>query len=161
MRNFYFLFFGIFSFLTQTALAQVTINTTDGTKSNFSYRIESSYGVRTTADASPNFRVENEAILKLKAGSFVTNQFGDDDKQTSAVFVATPTGGNVSLQGIAAKNLLLIDDGTYFRSTLKSVDSPDPSLPMQASASSLGVHSSSITVERGDTTFSQSFSSNF
>lgn len=140
---------------------QSSTNTNEGSRSTFSYRIESTYGVRTTADASPNFRTENEAILKLKSGSFVTNKFGNDDGSASAVFMATPTGGSVDLQGIAAKNLLLIDDGTYFRSILKSVDNPDPNLPTQASASALGVHSSSITVEKGDTSFSQSFTSSF
>lgn len=153
----------LLGFFSAPGLAQLQSSTTSnaGTRSTFSYTVQSSYGVRTSADASANFKVENEGILKLKSGSFVTNKFGDDSDRASAVFTATPTGANVDLQGIAAKNLLLLDDGTYFRSSLKSVDNPDPNLPMQASASALGVHQSSITIEKGDTTFTQTFTSSF
>lgn len=149
--------------LTQEALAQAitNTNTNSSTKSTFSYVIQSTYGVTTSANASPNFKTENEAILKLKSGSFVTNKFGSEAELASAVFTATPNGANVDLNGITAKNLLLIDDGTYFRSSLKSVDNPDPNLPMQASASALATHTSSITVERGETTLTQSFSTSF
>jgi hypothetical protein len=136
-------------------------NTNATSRSTFSYSVQSSYGVVTNASASPNFKSENEAILKLKSGSFVTNKFGTDEEKASAVFTATPTGANVSLDGITAKNLLLIDDGTYFRSSLVSVDNPDPNLPMQATASALATHSSSITVERSESNITQSFSTTF
>lgn len=143
------------------AQAITNTNTNSSTKSTFSYVVQSTYGVTTSANASPNFKTENEAILKLKSGSFVTNKFGSEAEQASAVFTATPSGANVDLNGITAKNLLLIDDGTYFRSSLKSVDNPDPNLPMQASASALATHTSSITVERGESTLTQSFSTSF
>jgi hypothetical protein len=141
---------------------QVTnTNTNSSTKSTFSYVIQSTYGVTTSANSSPNFKTENEAILKLKAGSFVTNKFGNEAEQATAVFTATPTGANVDLNGISAKNLLLIDDGTYFRSSLKSVDNPDPNYAMQASSSALAIHTSSITIERGESSLTQSFSTSF
>jgi hypothetical protein len=143
------------------AQSQTTTNTNAGSKNTFSYTVQSTYGVTTSANASANFKVENEAILKLKAGSFVTNKFGNDQDQANAVFTATPTGGNVDLQGISAKNLLLIDDGTYFHSTMKSVDNPDPTQSMQASATAQAVHTSTIQVESGQSTFSQSFSTSF
>jgi hypothetical protein len=136
-------------------------NTNSTSKSTFSYSVQSTYGVTTTASASPNFKSENEAILKLKSGSFVTNKFGTEEEKASAVFTATPTGANVSLDGITAKNLLLLDDGTYFRSTLVSVDNPDPTLPMTASASALAIHSSTLTVERSESNLVQSFSTTF
>ena len=140
---------------------QTSTTTNGGTKNTFSYSVQSTYGVTTSANASANFKVENEAILKLKAGSFVTNKFGSDQDNASAVFTATPTGANVDLQGVSAKNLLLIDDGTFFRSTMKSVDNPDPTLSMQASSSAQAVHTSTIQVESGQSTFSQSFSTSF
>lgn len=140
---------------------QSQTNTTTGTKNTFSYSVQSTYGVKTSADASANFKVENEAILKLKAGSFVTNKFGNEQDRASAVFTATPTGANVDFEGISAKNLLLVDDGTYFHSTMSSVENPNPSLSTQASASALAVHTSTINVESGSSTFSQSFSSSF
>lgn len=143
------------------AQMQTSTSTNGGTRSIFSYTVQSTYGVSTSANASSNFKVDNEAILKLKSGSFVANKFGSDEDKASAVFVATPTGANVNLEGVSAKNLLLIDDGTYFRSTMKSVDNPDPTLPMQATASAQAIHNSTIIVENSQTTFSQIFSSSF
>jgi len=143
------------------AQQQTNTSTNSGTRNTFSYTVQSTYGVKTSADASSNFKVENEAILKLKAGSFVTNKFGNDQDQAGAVFTATPTGANVDFNGISAKNLLLIDDGTYFRSSLTSVENPDPTLSNQASSSAVAVHTSSINVESGSSTFTQSFSTSF
>lgn len=150
-----------FSVLPIKAQQQTSTSTNGGTRSTFSYSVQSTYGVTTSANASSNFKVDNEAILKLKSGSFVTNKFGNDSDKASAVFTATPTGANVDFDGIAAKNLLLIDDGTYFRSTLQSVDKPDPTLSTQASASALATHTSTIMVERGESTFTQTLSTTF
>lgn len=151
------------------AHCQQVTNTTinSATKNTFSFVIQSSYGVTTSANASKNYIVDNEAILKLKAGSFVTNKFGDESENASVVWTATPTGPNVGsavdINGITSKNLLLIDDGTYFRSSLKSVDpdKQDPNLSMQATASALATHTSSIMIERGESTLIQSFSNSF
>jgi len=147
--------------MSSLAQMQSSTSTNGGSKNTFSYTVQSTYGVSTSANASANFKVDNEAILKLKSGSFVANKFGTDQDKATAVFVATPTGANVDLEGVSAKNLLLIDDGTYFRSTMKSVDNPDPTLSMQASASAQAVHNSSIVVENSQTTFSQIFTSSF
>ena len=149
--------------LAAPCIAQVQSSTSSntGSKNTFSFSVQSTYGVSTSANASANFRVENEAILKLKAGSFVTNKFGNDADKASAVFTATPTGANVDLDGIASKNLLLIDDGTFFHSTLRTVDNPDPNLPMQASSSALATHTSSIIIEKGETSFTQTLSNSF
>jgi hypothetical protein len=147
--------------LPASSQMQTSTITNGGTRSTFSYSIQSTYGVTTSANASANFKVDNEAILKLKSGSFVANKFGTDEDKASAVFVATPTGANVDLNGVSAKNLLLLDDGTYFRSTMKSVDNPDPTLPTQASASAQAVHSSTIVVENAQTSFSQTLTSSF
>lgn len=153
----------LLSFLSAPTLAQVQsqVNASNGTKNTFSYVIQSTYGVTTQANASPNFVVENEAILKLKQGSFVTNKFGNDDGTANAVFTATPTGGSVDLSGITGKNLLLIDDGTSFRSYMRSVDNPNPDFSVNASASALATHTSSLTVEKGESSFSQTFTNSF
>lgn len=143
--------------------AQGQISTTAGSKNTFSYTIQSTYGVTTTVNSSPNFIVDNEATLLLKQGSFVTNKFGDDSGKANAVFTATPTGGSVNLEGITGKNLLLIDDGTMFRSSIRSVDPKDfnPNYGTNASASALGTHTSTLLVEKGESTFSQSFITSF
>lgn len=145
------------------AQAQGQTSSTGGTKNTFSYTIQSTYGVTTSANASPNFIVDNEAVLLLKQGSFVTNKFGDDSGKANAVFTATPTGSTVNLEGITGKNLLLIDDGTMFRSSLRSVDPKDfnPAYGTTASASALATHTSTLLIEKGESTFSQSFTTSF
>jgi len=143
--------------------AQGQTSTSSGSKNTFSYTIQSTYGVTTTANSNPNFIVDNEAVLLLKQGSFVTNKFGDDSGKANAVFTATPTGSSVNLEGITGKNLLLIDDGTMFRSSIRSVDPKDfnPNYGGNASASALATHTSTLLVEKGESTFSQSFTTSF
>ena len=145
------------------AQAQGQTSGTTGSKSTFSYSVQSTYGVTTSANSNPNFIVDNEAVLLLKQGSFVTNKFGDDSGNAKAVFIATPTGGGVDLQGITGKNLLLIEDGTMFRSSIRSVASEDfnPEYGGVASGSALATHTSTVLVERSETTFSQSFATSF
>ena len=145
------------------AQSQGQTSATAGSKNTFSYVIQSTYGVTTSANAGPNFIVDNEAVLLLKQGSYVTNKFGDDSGNAKAVFVATPNDSSVDLQGISGKNLLLIDDGTMFRSSIRSVDPKDfnPEYGSTASASAMGTHTSTLTVEKGESTFSQSFTTSF
>ena len=145
------------------AQAQGQTSGTTGSKSTFSYSVQSTYGVTTSANSNPNFIVDNEAVLLLKQGSFVTNKFGDDSGNAKAVFIATPTGGGVDLQGVTGKNLLLIEDGTMFRSSIRSVESEDfnPEYGGVASGSALATHTSTVLVERAETTFSQSFATSF
>lgn len=145
------------------AQAQGQTSATTGSKNTFTYTIQSTYGVTTSASSNPNFIIDNEATLLLKQGSFVTNRFGDDSGNAKAVFVATPTGGGVDLQGISGKNLLLIDDGTMFRSSIRSVDPEDynPEYGGAASGSALATHTSTVLIEKGESTFSQSFAASF
>ena len=145
------------------AQSQGQISRNEGSKNKFSYTIQSTYGVVTSANSNPNFIVNNEAVLVLKQGSYVTNKFGDDSGNASAVFTATPTGSTVDLNGISGKNLLLIDDGTMFRSTLRSVDAKDfnPLYGTSATGSATAVHTSTLTVDKEQSTFSQSFTNTF
>lgn len=132
-----------------------------GNQSTFSYKIQSTYGTTTSAQVSGNMTAETEAILKLKSGSKVTNKFGDDSGNASAVFTASPNGGNVDLKGITGENLLLIDDGTMFRSALKTGDNPDPSVTSSGNASAYATHSSSLTVEKGNSGYENYFQQTF
>ena len=135
----------------------------EGSKNKFSYTIQSTYGVVTSATGGPNFIVDNQAVLNLKQGSYVTNKFGDDSGNANAVFNATPSGSSVDLQGISGKNLLLIDDGTMFKSSIRSVEPKDfnPNYGTSASGSATAVHTSTLTVEKEQSTFSQSFTTTF
>ena len=110
---------------------------------------------------SYNMTAETEAVLKLKSGSRVTNKFGDDSGNASAVFTATPSGGNVDLKGITGENILLIDDGTTFRSALKTGDNPDPTVTSSGNASAYATHTSSVTVEKGNSGYENYFQQTF
>lgn len=130
-------------------------------QNTFSYRIQTTYGATTSAQVSGNLKAETEAVLKLKSGSKVTNKVGDDNGNASAVFVATPNGGNVELKGITGENIFLIDDGTMFRANLSTVDNPDPSVSSVGTASATATHSTSVIVEKGTTTFENYFEQTF
>jgi len=143
-------------------LAQATqINQSSGSKNYFSYQVQSTFGTTTSVNANANVSAQAEAQLNLKPNSFVTNKFGDDSGNASAVFTATPSGANVNLSGVSAHNMLIIDKGTYFKSSSKTIDNPNPNLPSIGSASALGNHTSTITVENGSTSFSNTLQQSF
>lgn len=148
------------------AYAQVTpgvqnTKKSDGNQNNFSYRIQTTYGTSTSAQVSGNMTADVEAILKLKAGTKITNKMGDDNGNASAVFIATPNGGNVDLRGITGENMFLIDDGTVFRSSLKTIDNLNPNITSTGSASATATHSTSVIVEKGSTTFENYYQQTF
>ena len=154
------------SILSPVAVAQETPGLRESRKSGssqntFSYRIQTTYGATTSAQVSGNLRAETEAVLKLKAGSKVTNKVGDENGNASAVFVATPNGGNVELKGITGENIFLIDDGTVFRAVLSTIDNPDPNVTSVGNASATATHATSVIVEKGSTTFENYFEQTF
>lgn len=148
------------SFAQQAPGMRETRNSSSS-QNTFSYRIQTTYGATTSAQVSGNLKADTEAILKLKAGSKVTNKMGDDSGNASAVFVATPNGGNVELKGITGENIFLLDDGTMFRAKLTTIDNPDPSVSSIGTASATATHSTSVIVEKGSTTFENYFEQTF
>ena len=134
-------------------------STNSGTNRVFQYSIQSTYGTQTSADATPNLRVEAEAVLNLKEDSFLTNTAGDVGGNTSAVFTTTPTGSNVVLNGITANNQFLLDTGTSFRTALTSTE-PDGN-PSVGSASATATHTMTITVSDGTSSFLNTLRENF
>jgi len=134
-------------------------NTSYGTNRNFSYSVQSTYGVNTTANASPNLRVETEAILNLKEDSQLTNKAGAIGGGTGAVFQNTPNGSNVSLTGITADNKFLLDSGTSFRAAITTTE-PDGQ-PSVGNASATASHSLTVTVTDGETSFFNTLRQNF
>ena len=142
----------------QLAGIQRSINTIN--KNTFSYSIQSTIGTRTSANVSGNILADTEAILNLQRGGKITNKIGDANGNASAVFTTNPTGAGVDLKGITGENVFLIDDGTSFKSSLTS----DPSLGSGSSigeASSLAVQSTTVTVEKGNSSFISSFQQAF
>lgn len=157
MHNFFFRLFSFLVFcifadlpvLSQATPGMRDISKGSSTQNIFSYRIQTTYGTNTSAQVTGNMTADTEAVLKLKSGTKLTNKAGDSSGNSSAVFVATPTGANVNLSGITGENLFLIDDGTYFRSALKTVDSPtNPALTSSGTASATAIHAMTITIEK-------------
>ncbi|MCP9810034.1 hypothetical protein KBY58_11370 [Cyanobium sp. HWJ4-Hawea] len=130
-------------------------------QNTFSYRIQTTYGTSTSAQVSGNMKAETEAVLRLKSGTKVTNKIGDNNGNASAVFVATPTGGNVALTGITGENMFFVDDGTFFRSALTSGDSQGSSGISTGSASATATHTTTVTVEKGSTEYQNYFQQTF
>ena len=157
--------FGLILFLFTLPLvdckAQVLekINTNQGTNKNFSYSIQSTYGVSTNSNATPNLRVDTEAVLKLQKGSYITNKSGAIGGETGAVFSATPSGANFSLTGVNADNKFLIDDGTKFRAALVTTDLDGK--PSIGNASATATHTLTVSVVNGESSFSNYIRSNF
>ncbi len=158
-------FFALFCF-SYSAFAQQTpgsrnTNQNIGNRNVFSYSIQSTYGTSTSSQVTGNMRAETEALLKLKSGSKVVNKVGDDSGNTSAVFIATPNGGNVNLRGITGENLFLIDDGTFFRSRVYTQDTLIPGVNSTGSASATATHATNVVVEKSNTSFTSTFEQTF
>jgi hypothetical protein len=129
-------------------------------KNTFSYQITSSIGTQTSANVSGNILADTQAILNLKSGGKITNKIGDASGNASAVFDARPNGSSVNLQGITGENIFLIDDGTSFKSSLKSDESINSS-NSTGQASAMAIQSTSVKVESGTSSFISSFQKAF
>ena len=146
--------------LASAQQAGIERSTQSSVKSTFSYQITSSIGTQTNANVSGNLLAETEAILNLRRGGKITNKIGDGNGNASAIFDARPTGTSVNLQGITGENIFLIDDGTSFKSALKSDESVNASNSV-GQASSVAVQTTSVRVESGTSSFIQSFQKAF
>ena len=134
-------------------------NTNFGSNRVFSYSVQSTYGVTTSANASPNLRVDTEAVLNLKEDSYLTNTAGAVGGGTGAVFQNTPNGSNVSLTGITADNKFLIDSGTSFRAALTTTEVDGE--PSVGNASASASHTLTLTVTDGESSFFNTLRQNF
>jgi len=157
--------------LTTSASANLLVSTpaqaqlsetrqSSGLQTVFSYKIETRYGTNTSVTVSGSTTGKAEAVLNLKSGSKVTNKIGDESGNASAVFVATPTGGNVDLKGITGENMFLIDDGTSFKSSVIAPEG-DPNATNTGTASAYATHSTSVIVEKGTSSFQSGFEQTF
>lgn len=133
--------------------------TSSGSSSVFSYSITSSYGVSTSADATPNLLVSTEANLVLKEDSVITNKAGNIGGNTSAVIQNTPNGSNIDLQGIEANNEFVLDEGTSFRASLETSELDGNPSKGQANASAY--HTLTLTVTNNNSSFINAVRSNF
>ena len=117
-------------------------------------------GVYNTIDVSPNVEVINEASLVIKPGSTIQDSFGDAQGALSGNIVVTPGSANVNLSGLSAKNNYIIDQGTNFSSTMRSL--PGTNHGKAVGSTSVGMrHDMTLTIDQTTSSFSQSFSQSF
>ena len=146
----------------QYSSAQVTqSNQSSGSSSYFRYQINSTFGTSTSVNANANVEASADAVLNLKPNSYVSNEFGGSGGKASAVFTATPNGTNLDLTGVKAQNMLIIDQGTSFRSTARTINNPNPALQSVGSSSATGSHTSTLTVEQGSNSFTNTLQQAF
>ena len=128
---------------------------------DFQISITNSFGVRNTIDTNSNVRTRNSATVNLLPGSYIDDAFGDSQGNANANFTVTPSGGNMSINGIQSRNVFLFGEGTQFNSEMESIENPDPSKPIKGNASSMAVHDLNIKVQQQQSAFTSSFSQNF
>ena len=128
---------------------------------DFQISITNSFGVRNTIDTNSNVRTQNSATVNLLPGSFIDDAFGDSLGNANANFTVTPSGGNMSINGIQSRNVFKFGEGTQFTSDMESINNPDPSQPIKGTASSMAVHDLNIKIQQQQSAFSSSFSQNF
>ena len=128
---------------------------------DFQISITNSFGVRNTIDTNSNVRTQNSATVNLLPGSFIDDAFGDSQGNANANFTVTPSGGNMSINGIQSRNVFKFGEGTQFTSDMESISNPDPSKPIKGNASSMAVHDLNIKIQQQQSAFSSSFSQNF
>ena len=145
----------------QNSTAQILekVNSNSGSSRNFTFQVISSYGVNTSANASPNLKVDTEAVLVLKKDSYLTNTAGKVGGSTGATFVTTANGSNVELTGITVDNRFLIDQGTKFRAALSTSELDGQ--PSIGNASASAFHSMTLSVIDSQSAFVNTIRQNF
>ena len=143
------------------ASAQQMSRISGATGRDFQISITNSFGVRNSIDTNRNVRTQNSANVNLLPGSYIDDAFGDSQGNANANFTVTPSGGNMSINGIQSGNVFLFGEGTQFRSDMESIENPDPSKPIKGSASSMAVHDLNIKVQQQQSAFTSSFSQSF
>ena len=149
------------SLFSAKTLAQQMNRISGASGRDFQISITNSFGVRNTIDTNSNVRTQNSATVNLLPGSYIDDAFGDSQGNANANFTVTPSGGNMSINGIQSRNVFLFGQGTQFNSEMESVENPDPSKPIKGTASSMAVHDLNIKVQQQQSAFTSSFSQNF
>lgn len=143
------------------ASAQQMNQISGGSGRDFQISITNSFGVRNSIDTNSNVSARNSATVNLLPGSYIDDAFGDSQGNANANFTVTPSGGNMSINGIQSRNVFLFGEGTQFKSDMESIANPDPSKPIKGTASSMAVHDLNIKIQQQQSAFTSSFSQNF
>tara|TARA_Y100001968_G_C19418678_1_gene750488 strand:+ start:1185 stop:1736 length:552 start_codon:yes stop_codon:yes gene_type:complete len=155
---FIFLFVNLFSIYPTSAQTQNSISA--GSSNRLSISLSNTIGVKTEADGNSNLKINNEANLIIDPKSSVADSFGSSDSTgIKGVFVVSPNGSSFNLDGLVADNNYIFGEGTFFTSTMETVDNPDENIPIRGSASSSLFHDMTLTVDQTNSSFTQAFSS--
>ena len=132
-----------------------------GSSNKMKITLSNTMQVTTSANTTSNMVVDNEGALFIEPGSTIQDSFGDETGKITGELIVTPTGSNFELNGISAQNNYIIGEGTYFKSSMKSIENPDPDIPLTGNASSGITHNMVLDVEQINSSFTTSFSSRF
>ena len=147
-------------FANQT-LANSQESFSSGNSNKMKITLSNTMQVTTSANTTSNMVVDNEGALFIEPGSTIQDSFGDETGNITGELIVTPTGSNFEINGISAQNNYIIGEGTYFKSSMKSIENPDPDIPLTGNASSGITHNMVMDVEQVNSTFTTSFSSSF
>ena len=134
-----------------------------GSKENFSYSLTSQYGVQTSGSATANMVLDNRALLIIAPNSTITNKIGGNDGKTSVNFDSTSQGANLNINGLTGQNNWIIQQAE-FSSTLKTADnltSDQQKMNQLGNGSALGVHTTTLNIEKSNSSFQTVFNQSF
>ena len=134
-----------------------------GSKENFSYSITSQYGVQTSGSATANMVLDNRALLIIAPNSTITNKIGGSDGKSSVNFDSTSTGANLNINGLTGQNNWIIQQAE-FSSTLKTADiltADQQKMNQLGNGSALGVHTTTLNIEKSNSSFQTVFNQSF
>jgi len=146
----------------QNSYSQTTNSLQTGSTNSLKVSLSNTIGVTTTANTSDNVKVDNQAVLILEPGSTIQDSFGEGDSETENInvsFDVSPNGSNVDVSGLRAQNNYIIGEGTYFSSSMTTVENNDS--PVKGDASAGLYHDMTLKVDQTNSSFTSAFSQNF
>ena len=146
----------------QNSYSQTTNSLQTGSTNSLKVSLSNTIGVTTTANTSDNVKVDNQAVLILEPGSTIQDSFGEGDSETENInvsFDVSPNGSNVDVSGLRAQNNYVIGEGSYFSSSMTTVENNDS--PVKGDASAGLYHEMTLKVDQTNSSFTSAFSQNF
>lgn len=107
--------------------------------------------------------LDNRALLIIAPNSTITNKIGGSDGKSSVNFDSTSTGANLNINGLTGQNNWIIQQAE-FSSTLKTADNltaDQQKMNQLGNGSSLGVHTTTMNIEKSNSSFQTVFNQSF
>jgi len=153
---------GIFILFESNLNAQ-TNSIQTGSTNSLKVTLSNTIGVTTTANATDNLEIENQASLVLEPGSTIQDTFGESDEgagNMAASFDISPNGSSADIKGLQAQNNYIIGEDSYFSSTMKTKDEENTTA-IKGDASAGLYHDMTLKIDQTVSSFTSSFSQNF